>query len=85
MVNNSPAMCRRNTELKINAGLCLENALKPHLDAGRKIAVWLVNPRTHLALFDCLPPGYQLKPWTADIPNGFELVRVPPAPTDGVP
>lgn len=63
----------------------LENALKPHLDAGRKIAVWLVNPRTHLALFDCLPPGYQLKPWTADIPNGFELVRVPPAPTDGVP
>lgn len=70
-----PSETRRRTGTYQTPYAGLEIALKPYLDSGQRIAVWLVFPRAHRALLDSLPPEYELKPWAADIPNGYELIR----------
>jgi hypothetical protein len=82
---DDPAETRRRTGTYQTPYVGLDRAVKPHLDSGRRIAVWLVFPRAHRALLDCLPPEYTLKPWSADIPNGYALVRTPHVTTNDKP
>jgi 4-amino-4-deoxy-L-arabinose transferase-like glycosyltransferase len=53
----------------------VRDAVGPHLQPGKRIAVWLRHPRAHRALLDFLLPEYELKPWTTDTPGGYWLTR----------
>jgi len=76
---HDPEDLRRRTGIYMTQCGKLDQALLPHLRAGQRVAVWLRHPRAHRPLLDSLPPEYELRPWSNDLPHGYEVKARHPA------
>ena len=78
--DDDPRETRRQTGAYQTPFVGLPNALRPHLDANRRIAAWFAFPHSAKKWLAVLAPDFVLVPWAEDVPNGYVLVRAADAP-----